>query len=448
VQAHRATAGTRLSAGSIVLAAAIPLLFLHARWQPAWALELGSTTVDLTLSDLAIVAVLVAAVSAGVTQGLRPLRAGVPLWIAGGALLAVVAIGVLRPEATGDAQWSAHLVSALKFVEYASLTVAVPLLLRDRDGLVAPGLVIVIWTAAAAVVAVAQFVGLDVLDAAKAGWRQPSFVGHHDLAALGLLAAAAGCAMLATRGCASLPPWTMPVGLASGCVALILSGSLAAAAGFTFGVATLGLIAWRRSWLDTRRAAALAAVVLVVLGGVTALRADPLASFMRFLGTRDDTRREDIETYSQRSVLAYIGLRIFADDPALGVGWQRSARPEEFLPYLDDARRRFPSVAPEAFPAPGREWGVQNAYLQAGADLGVPGLLSVVAVFATGLLLAVRGARGSPAWAGVGLACLCALLGLIGLWNALGLVAGIPALAATALVLGSAVTAASTASRA
>jgi O-antigen ligase len=431
-----------------VLAAAIPLLFLHARWQPAWALDLGSTTVDLTLSDLAIVAVVVAAVGAALRHGLQPLRAGVPLWLAGGALLAVVAIGVLRPEATGDAQSSAHLVSALKLVEYASLAVAVPLLLRDRDDLIAPALVTVTWTAVAAAIAVAQFLGFDVLDAAEAGWRQPSFVGHHDLAALGLLAAAAGCAMLAVRSGIRLPHWTMPVAVSGGCVALILSGSVAAAAGFALGVAALGLAAWRRSWLDSRRAVALVAVVIVVLGGVTALRADPLASFMRFLGTRDDTPREDIETYSQRSVLAYIGLRIFVDNPALGVGWQRSARLEEFLPYVDDARRRFPSVAPEAFPSPGREWGVQNAFVQAGADLGVPGLLSVAAVFVTGLVLAARGARGSPTWAGLGLTCLCALLGLIGLWNALGLVAGIPTLAATALVLGSAVTAASTAGRA
>jgi hypothetical protein len=137
-------------------------------------------------------------------------------------------------------------------------------------------------------------------------------------------------------------------------------------------------------------------------------------------------------------VLAYIGLRIFKDDPILGVGWQRSSRPEVFEPYLEDARRRFPDVDPLAFPAPGREWGVQSLYVQMLADAGVVGLVLLLSLGVGGLVLAWRTAEyaANPWAAGAGLATLCALLTIAGVWASLGIVAGIPLQAATSLVLG------------
>jgi hypothetical protein len=125
----------------------------------------------------------------------------------------------------------------------------------------------------------------------------------------------------------------------------------------------------------------------------------------------------------------------------LGVGWQRSSRPEVFEPYLEDARRRFPDVDPLAFPAPGREWGVQNLYVQMLADAGVVGLVLLLALGAGGLLLTVRTATYAPtAWAtGAGIAMVCTLLTHAGVWASLGIVPGIPLQAATSLVLGLAV---------
>jgi O-antigen ligase len=171
---------------------------------------------------------------------------------------------------------------------------------------------------------------------------------------------------------------------------------------------------------------------------VVAVRGDALADFVRFLGIRGNDRPVGVETYSQRTVLAYIGLRIFENHPILGVGWQRSSRAAVFEPYLDDAHRRFPDVVELAFPAQGREWGVQNLYIQMLADAGIPGLALLLLVGAAGLTLAWRAAARAPApWAaGAGLLVLCALLTVGGEWASLGIVAGIPLQAASCLLLG------------
>jgi O-antigen ligase len=145
-------------------------------------------------------------------------------------------------------------------------------------------------------------------------------------------------------------------------------------------------------------------------------------------------------------VLAYIGLRIFEDEPLLGVGWQRSSRPDVFEPYVDAARSRFPDVDPLAFPAPGREWGVQNLYIQMLADAGAVGLVLLLVLGVGGLMLTWRTASYAPnPWAaGAGLAMLCALLTLGGVWASLGIVAGIPLQALTSLALGLAMAGAAT----
>ena len=128
------------------------------------------------------------------------------------------------------------------------------------------------------------------------------------------------------------------------------------------------------------------------------------------------------------------------------MGWQRSSRPEVFERYVPDARERFPNVDERAFPAEGREWGVQNLYVQILADAGVVGLVLLIAVGVGGLVLAWRtAAYATRPWAaGAGLAAVCALLTLAGEWASLGIVAGIPIQAATCLVLGLAAAGAAT----
>ena len=153
-----------------------------------------------------------------------------------------------------------------------------------------------------------------------------------------------------------------------------------------------------------------------------------------------------METYSQRTVLAYIGLRIFQDNPVAGVGWQRSSSPDVFEPFVPDARKRFPDVVDLAFPSRENRWGVQNLYVQVLADAGVIGFALLLAVGGSALVLAWRTARHGPTpWAvGAGLVSLGALLTVAGEWASLGTVSGIPIQAATSLMLGLAAAGAAT----
>jgi O-antigen ligase len=440
--AERASYSARLlareSIGALVLAVAIPFLFLHERFQPETSIGIGSSSAEIRLSDLALLVVVLVAAWAATQGGLSRLRPSLMLWIWGAALIAWLAFEALRPVAMDDDEFADHFVSFVKLVEYALLALAVPLLVRRRDDLAILLGALVLWSAVAAAVALAQFFGLDVFDAWNAGWRQPSFLGHHDLAALSALALSTAVAGVAA-GRGRLPiPSLFVVALASGVLGLVVAGSIAAAGGLAVGTLGAALAARRRFSPGAGQYVALLAIVAVVAGGAIAVRGDALEDFLRFVGVRGDEPPVGVETYAQRTVLAYIGMRIFADNPVAGVGWQRSARPEVFEPYVDDARRRFPDVVELAFPAPGREWGVQNLYIQMLADAGVIGLALLLGVGAAGLLLAWRTAAhtGDPWAAGAGLVALCAILTLAGEWASLGIVPGIPLQAATSLALG------------
>jgi O-antigen ligase len=438
--------GTRESLGALVLALAVPFLFVGEDRFRTYSLDVGSTTVDLGPSDAAVVAILLAAVIAGIRVGWARLNAARILWVPGIALVLWLAFETFRPVSIDDAHFDDHLADYIEFVAYALLAVAVPLLVRRTQDLTLVIASFVLWSLVASAVAFAQFFGVDIFDPWPPGWRQPSFLAHSDLAALsGIAIGVAVAGILCTRR--RIPaPMLFPVALVAGAVGLVLAGSIAAVAGFTVGVLLVTFAARSRFAPSGRRLLGVVALLAVVLVGVSAIRADALEPIGELTGLGEDRPTPDAQTHSEKSVLAYIGLRVFKDNPLLGVGWQRSGRAAVFEQYLADARERFPDEAEEAFPSSEQELGVQSLYVQMLADAGVIGLALLLAIALGGLVLGWRTASyASSPWAGgAGLAVMCALLTVAGEWAVVGIVPGIPIDAATCLLLGLAAAGAAT----
>jgi hypothetical protein len=323
-----------------------------------------------------------------------------------------------------------NLVTAAKFSEYALLAVSVPLLLRRRRDWELVAAAIVAWSVVATFVGLLQIFGAPIADAWAAGRRQPSFLGHNDFAALSAFALAIGLAavLVANRRIG----W---VGVATGTVGLVLAGATAGLIGIAAGAAGFLYALSRRRRLRPRDLAVTGTVVAIVAGGVLVLRAGDFEHFLRFLhlkGREADTT--DIQTYSHHTLLAYIGYRIWRDHPIAGAGWQASTEPATVDPQLPAAHREFPDLPQIAFPTREHEWGIQNAHVQAAADLGLVGLVLWLAPFALALLLALR-ANAPP-----GGVATFVVLSALGLWIGQGLVAGVPLDALTWLGFGLAAT--------
>ena len=410
------------SPGAAALALAVPFLFLHIKYQPGVRVPLGSTHLGLELSDAAVVVVALVALREGVRAGFAPLRPALPLWIASVALILWIFI---RSDSL------VHLVTAAKFSEYALLAVSAPLILRRRSDWELVAAAIVAWSIVATCFGLLQFLGVDIADAWAAGRRQPSFLGHSDFASLSALALAIGLAALLLAG--ERVGWAA---IASGGLGLILSGATAGLIGIAAGTAGFLYAVSRRRRLAVRDVAVSGVVVAIVAAGVLVLRAGDLESFLRFVHLKGrETQTANIQTYSHHALLAYVGYRIWRDHPVVGAGWQASTDPDVVDPELPAARKKFPDVSPLAFPTRDHEWGVQNAYVQAAADLGLLGVVLWLAPFALALVLALR-ANAPP-----GAVAAFTILSAMGIWGGQGLVAGIPLDAATWLGFGLAATA-------
>jgi O-antigen ligase/polysaccharide polymerase Wzy-like membrane protein len=293
---------------------------------------------------------------------------------------------------------------------------------------------VVVWSAAATGWGLLQFVGaVNEFEGKRPGQREVSFLGIHDFAVFSGAALAIGLAAVALGEERRLGD----VALVSGTLGSILAASVFELGGLVLATAMTAIVAHRLGRLTRRRGLALAAVVAVVAIGTLALRSYDLTNFFSFLGVKQTSKSTaaDVQTSSQRAMLAYIGGRIWLDHPLLGVGFERSEN--RYQPYLPDARRKFPDQPAQAYPSPAHEWGVQNYWVQTLADIGIVGLALTVATFVVGFALAL-GTGGRLVFLGVVAAGW--ILVAAGTWNAVGIVAGIPLQAVTWLGLGLAAT--------
>jgi O-antigen ligase len=416
-----------------VLALAVPPLFLHATYQPHVSIGVASTSVDVTLADVAVAAVLATAIVRARRDGLGALRQARWVLLTAALLVGIALLSLATPALRGeDYPWATHVVSAMKFAWYATLLPAAVVLVRST-GQAQPLLAGVVgWSVVATTVGALQFLGLvSEFEGKRPGQREPSIVGIHDFAALSGAALAIGLAGLALGALRPLGArWTLPA-LVTGALGVILSGALTGTVGLWLaGVAVL-LLARARGLLAGKAAVTVVAVLLVVTAGTTLMRATAIERFAEFLGLRDRVEDTNVESYAHRTLLAYIGARIWLAHPVFGVGWQASAEEWAYGPHLDDARARFPDEPDEAFPSPEHPWGVQTLYVQVLADTGLVGMAALVGLFAAAVTAAIRGARGSPVPV-VGLAW---LLVAAGVWAGIGLIPGIPLDALTWLAL-------------
>jgi O-antigen ligase/polysaccharide polymerase Wzy-like membrane protein len=419
---------------ALALAVAIPFLFLHATYQPTLSLGVGSTSIDATLADAAIALVVVAAVIRGRREGWAPLRSARVLLALAAAFVLVGALSLATPSLLGeDYALGVHAISVAKFAWYACLLPATLLLVRATRDAVPLLRAVVAWSVVATSWGLLQFLGIvSEFEGKRPGQREPSFVGIHDLAALSGAALVVGALGIALRdGRPAGRSWAF-VGLAAGALGVILSGAMTAVLGLWLAVAAVLLGARVLRALDARRAVALLGVALVVTAGTATMRADTIERFAEFIGLREKTADTGVESYAHRTLLAYIGGRIWLHRPITGVGWQASSEEWAYGPFLDAARARFPDEPDQAFPSPEHPWGIQLLYLQVAADLGIAGIVVLLGLAAAGIATGIRGIRSSP----VALCGLGWLLVVAGVWTGIGLVSGLPLGALTWLSFG------------
>jgi O-antigen ligase len=314
-------------------------------------------------------------------------------------------------------------------VEYALLAPSVVLLFRRAVDLDRFLTVFVVWAAAAGVWGLLQFLGVvNEFEGRRTGQREVSFLGHQDLGGFTGAALAVGFAAL-VLGERKRLGW---IALVGGALGVAIDASVFAFLGTVLAAGAALLVGRRVGTLTLRRFLAVGAILVVVGSGVYGLRGSDVSNYFSFLGLSKATQTDNgVQTGSQRTMLLWIGWRMWVDHPILGVGFERSAT--DFPPYLPAVKKKFPGQSAQSYPSKQNPWGVQNFWVQLLADTGIVGFFLGLATFATGIVTALRAVPRRAFVATVGASW---ILVAAGTWNAIGIIAGIPLDAVTWLGLG------------
>jgi hypothetical protein len=422
---------TRLSATDLpfyVFLVTVVLSLLRARDLPSIGVTVGDTLASVGPADIGLLAT--GALAAVRLRRTRELPSW-PLVAAVGGFATLLLISSL-------ANGSAAVAAAGKLAEGALLTLGAAVFLDSRRRLVALLTVVVCFACVAVAWAAVEFVGAD-------GGRQASFVGEHDLAAIATLAFAVGLGRLHARP--GSPGAVALAGIATGLLGVVLGSSLASLLGlYLASAAVIAVAALRR---DLRVGAAALTVVLAGLAtaGTLAQRQGDLGFLQSWFGPPPETAGEYAAGWSQRLIYAYVGGRVFLDQPVLGTGWQGELPPSDFARYLPDARDRFADQPARYFPPADDPFVPQQTYDQVLVQLGLvgAGIFTLVGALAVRKSISVVSTltdrAGSPDVAYVPAAALASLAGVLSgaalfggspltgvFWLTLGLIAAAPAL--------------------
>ena len=353
------------------------LCLLRSRDLPSIDFGAAGTTVSIGPADIALLATAVLAV-----LRLRARKTLPSPW-----LLAAIAAFALLIVVSAIPNGAAALTSAGKVTEFAALTLGAAAFLETRERLAAVAELIVAFTVVAVFWGAVGFVG-------GAGGRQGSFLGEHDLAAVGTMALGVGLARIHSR--AGRPGAFALVAIAAGGLAVMLGASLASLLALYLVSGAVLVLALVRHSLRLGAVLATLAVAVVVTAGTLSLRGGELGFIQEWFGPEPEQPGQYAASWSQRLIYAYVGGRVFLDRPLLGTGWYGELPPEEYARYISDARDRFPDQPPPYFPSSTGTFIPQQTFDQVLFELGLVG----AAAFLAAVLLAVRQAvRAGVRWA-------------------------------------------------
>ena len=327
----------------IVLATATVLSLVRSIDQPSFSLEIAGTEVTFVLADAALAVLAAFCLQRLLGRGSlpRPARA---------VTLAAAAFSTwlfLSSAANGaDA-----VIAAAKLLEYGVLALGFVLFVRRRLQLWLLVWVLVAFTVVAVGYGLLAFFDAPFVDSRFPTRRQPSFLGEHDLAALSTMTLSVALVALYTPA-HRLGRLPLVAGVA-GAIGVVLGAAVAGLLGLYLAVGAIVAVALLRGAATKRAVVLTMAVTAAITIGVLSLRSGELGAFLRSVGIGDAQGDAfgNSASWNERLIDAYIGGRIFLENPIVGTGWHGELPPDEYVRFIDDARAHFPNQPATYFPS-------------------------------------------------------------------------------------------------